>query len=342
MMKLTKPILNTILVTGAFCAICLLGSCSGPSRGPKSEGQDTSTHASTQTTQQPASKAEAVQREKNGSNLMNAYARNQVNSNLVPFRAGKNPNDKEAEVLYNSGTAKAKGGDYTAAVTDFTRSLELSPYGYTYLRRGYSLLMLKEYDKAIDDLDQAIPMLPTPELGYLTRGMCHFEQEKFDEAEKDFLEYLKKEKSNPLVFNYLAGIRFMKQDFKGAQEYYSTVISLDPDFADVYTNRGMMRHYQNDLKGAIEDYNEAIRKNPANATAYNNRGGAKMNLKDYNGALADFSEAIAKRTEYADAYDNRGRVKLKLGDHDGACADWHKALLLGMTKSQEMIAKYCR
>jgi tetratricopeptide (TPR) repeat protein len=328
-------------------ACLVFSSCSQGMKNGKTGSQDLSADTSAVSGLSAQKQGEATQNQdgKKGAaknTMLNSFTRNTVNSDLVPFRNSQNPKDKEAEALYNSGTVKSKDGDYAGAVSDFTRSISMSPYGNTYLRRGYAYLMLKEYDKGIEDMNLAMKLLPTPELAWFARGICYFEKENFDSAEEDIRKYLEKVKSNPLAYNYMAAIKFMKQDIQGALDNYDIVAKMNPDFKDIYTNRGMMRQYMNDMKGAVEDYNEAIKRDPGNATAFNNRGAAKMSQKDYEGALKDFNEAVSLKVGYADAYDNRGRAKLKLGNTPGACEDWQKAYSLGMEKSRELIEKYCK
>lgn len=261
----------------------------------------------------------------------------------VPFKNAENdPTIKEAEALYSSASEKAQKGDHQTAIEEYTKSLSLYKTAVCYMKRGYSYIMMKNYQASLEDLNAAIKINPTLDEAFFARGICRFEMQDFKGSEEDFNRYLKKDQKNPLAYNYMAGIRFMQKDTKGALEYYEKVANLDPDFPDIYTNRGMMRHYQNDLEGAIADYNEAIKRNPSNATAYNNRGAAKLNKHDYEGAKADFDLAIKLRPEYADAFDNRAKCLYNLGDQASACDDWQKAYSLGLQASMQMIEKYCK
>ena len=273
--------------------------------------------------------------------LLNTYS--PMSRAPVPFKdAGKDPKVKEAEVLYNSASKKAQEGDHAGAVEEYTKSMAIYKTAIALMKRGYSYIMLKNYQAALTDLNDAIKINPTLDQAYFARGICRFEMMDFKGSEEDMTRYIKKDQKNPLAYNYMAGIRFMQKDYKGAMENYDQVVKLDPAFPDIYTNRGMMRHYQNDLTGAVADYNEALKLNPSNSSAYNNRGAAKLNQQDYQGAFNDFDQAIKLKPDYADAYDNRGKCRYKLGDQAGACDDWRKAFSLGLIASNELIEKFCK
>ena len=116
---------------------------------------------------------------------------------------------------------------------------------------------------------------------------------------------------------------------------YDTAIQLQPDYAEVYNNRGNIKSGLGSHDAALDDYDEAIRPNPNFAEVYSNRGAAKFRLSKPAAALADLNEAIRLRPDFMHAYINRGVVKLGLNNIDEAEADFQKALELA--KQQENI-----
>ena len=77
---------------------------------------------------------------------------------------------------------------------------------------------------------------------------------------------------------------------------YDESISLKPDFAEAYNNRGIARAAKGDLDGALRDYAEAIRLKPDYANAYCNHGAARA----YKGNSASTKAAIADYQKYLD------------------------------------------
>ena len=210
------------------------------------------------------------------------------------------------------------------------------------MKRGYSSLLLQDYQSALLDMDEAIKLAPKLDKAYFARGVCYFEMQQFSNAEGDLRKFIETDKTNAIAYNYLAGIKFMQKNFKEALDNYDQVAKLDPSYPNVYTNRGMMRHNLGDLNGAIKDYDLAIKRDPLNSAAFNNKGAAELTLSNYTAALADLNNAIRIKEDYADAYDNRGKVKIKLGDQQGACEDWQKSYSLGLEASRELIMKFCK
>ena len=51
--------------------------------------------------------------------------------------------------------------------------------------------------------------------------------------------------------------KFNKQDYQGALADYTQAITLDPHYAEAYTNRGFARNAQGDKTRAIEDLRKA-------------------------------------------------------------------------------------
>src|ERR1700748_2404630 len=83
------------------------------------------------------------------------------------------------------------------------------------------------------------------------------------------------------------------KDYKMALKYYDSALVANPDYSDVYLERGLMKFYLNDLRGSIDDYNKFIARNPNSSTAFDNRGYSEYMLGDNdNAALSDFDRSI--------------------------------------------------
>ena len=77
-------------------------------------------------------------------------------------------------------------------------------------------------------------------------------------------------------------------------------ITLNPNDAKVYNNRGSARNKLGDIKGALEDYTQAIRLNPDYAPAYYNRGVLRSQSGKRRAGMKDFREADALAQKQGD------------------------------------------
>ena len=109
---------------------------------------------------------------------------------------------------------------------------------------------------------------------------------------------------------------------------YDTAIRLQPDYAEVYNNRGNIKNELGSRDAALADYNEAICLNPHFAEAYYNRGVQKVISEEFDAAIVDFTEAIRLKSDYTEAYAHRGVTKAELGNIDKARPDIQTALVL--------------
>jgi len=90
-----------------------------------------------------------------------------------------------------------------------------------------------------------------------------------------------------------------------------------------------------DKKAAINDYNKSLSINPNYAEAYVNRGNARYKIAgDKQGAIDDYNKAISLNSNLAKAYQNRGAIRYNLGDKQGAIDDLKQAAFLFQSQGQ--------
>ena len=117
------------------------------------------------------------------------------------------------------------------------------------------------------------------------------------------------------------------KNFDGAIDAYGKAISIDPQYASAYNNRGFVyTHHKGKYDLAIADFNKAIQLNPKFTEAYNNRGFALYNAGQHDLAIADFDRAIQLNPRYAQAHNNRGFAHYNKGRLDLALADYGKSI----------------
>lgn len=200
------------------------------------------------------------------------------------------------------GNKKHEDSDYSGAIEEFTKVIELSPNdGYGYKARGLSKLEKHDFRGAFEDFTSAIEFSPEDEDAYFYRGRW-----------------------KSMFFN-----KDLSHDYIGAISDLTKAIELDPDFAEAYLERGKVKRFLDNNDGAIVDLTRAILLDPKLNQAFHTRGVIKAQaFSDYQGAIADLNEAI-KLFPWYESYSARGFSKQSLMDYRGAIADYTNAIEKG-------------
>ena len=163
-----------------------------------------------------------------------------------------------------------------------------------YSDRGWAYLHLKEYDKAINDFNNALALKPEYAWAYGSRGLVYRSLNENQRAIADF----------------------------------DRAIELNPKYAWAYGSRGRAYHLLKNFQQAIDDFDHVIELDPRNTWAYEQRGRVFSKLKDYRQAIEDFDRALELDSNYVWAYFHRGITYRKLKDYQQAIADFDRALEL--------------
>ena len=161
-----------------------------------------------------------------------------------------------------------------------------------YGSRGVGYYSKGDYDRAIQDTDQAIRLNPNEPSFYYTSGLAYKKKGDFDRAIQDFNE----------------------------------AIRLNPNFERAYYDRGNAYIDKEEYDRAIQDFNDAIRLNPSNANNYNNRGVAHSRKSDYSRAIQDYNQAIHLNSDDTAAYLNRGDAYFAQSNLTAAIADFERTI----------------
>jgi tetratricopeptide (TPR) repeat protein len=118
---------------------------------------------------------------------------------------------------------------------------------------------------------------------------------------------------------------FETGDYSAAITAYSDALTLAPDTAETYNNRGLAYYRLSDTDRAVADFNHALALRPDYVNALTNRAIALFDKGDYEAVIADTSRAIALDPEADSAYMFRGNAYQRVGDWRGAFTNWARA-----------------
>ena len=131
-----------------------------------------------------------------------------------------------------------------------------------------------------------------------------------------------------IIWNMLGASRAQTGMLDEALEALNNSISLKPDYADAYYNKGYALYYLDKLDKAIEAYSKSISLKPDYAEAYSNMGVALKNQGKFDEAIEAIKKSIALKPNDAEAYSNLGVAFKDQGKLDEAIEAHKKSILL--------------
>jgi tetratricopeptide (TPR) repeat protein len=212
--------------------------------------------------------------------------------------------------------------------TAFINAGQLPPrvLASVFVNRATAYIAKHDYDRAIDDTEQAIKIDPTSASAFHNRGRAYSAKGEHGQALRDFNKAIELDPHDPMVFTN-RGVAFARERaFDRAIQDYDQALRLAPADAAALNNRGEAYLGKGQPERAIQDFNQAIHLDSRLAAAFYNRGVAHMRTHQNGRAIADFDEAIRLRPNYDLAVVYRAFAYRRSGERERAIADLRKVL----------------
>jgi len=212
---------------------------------------------------------------------------------------------------------------HQAVIDEANHILSKHKLAVAYIYRADAYQLLKDFDRAISDYDQAIRQKPDQAQYYNSRGFCYAEKGNLDRA---FFEYTRAIEVDP-GFSYgyknRADILRERGDIEKAKQEYHIA-------AKMFIKEALKYKKDGNLATAIQRYTSAINLNtPYSPSAHYNRGLTYEEMQDYPRAIQDYTKAILLNPGSSEAYLRRGFVYAQIiKDYERAESDWSKAVSL--------------
>ena len=209
----------------------------------------------------------------------------------------------------------------------FTR-MENPASGSDYLARGLSYGQRGDYDRALEDMQQAVRLEPSSAEAYYWRGLAYAFKHEYELAIRDFDRAAELRPGHALTHLNRGVAHFRQQAYDRALFDLDRAVELDPDYALGYYHRGLTRFFLSSYEQAIADLGAAIQRDPDDAEAYFWRGNTYLENGDYELAVRDYESTIQLAPDHAAAYDQRGAAHISLGQPGLAAQDLSRAIQL--------------
>jgi tetratricopeptide (TPR) repeat protein len=250
-----------------------------------------------------------VQAGKNGDNAEIQHWGEQLANGLKAYE------EKRYEVVVEMFTVLVESSD----IQSQSRSVALG-------RRGYIYRLMKRYEEALKDFDQAIELNPKYHWAIAHRGKTYRSMKRYEEALKDFnLAIELNPKLDWMIANRGSTYRQMER-YEEALKDFDCAIKLNPKYDWAIAQRGETYRLMERYEEALKDFDRAIELNPKPDWAIARRGETYLMLKRYEEALKDFDHAIELNPKPDWAIARRGETYLMLKRYNEALEDFNHAI----------------
>lgn len=189
------------------------------------------------------------------------------------------------------------------------------PRSIDYFARAIDLLMVRNPEAAISDLDKAIGLSEKFALAYFARAHAKYLAAQTRQAGS----------ATTIAPSAVAGAKGRLGDEERKQQ---ALLARSKDNA-LYSEM-------------LADFDSALKYSPRNVYAMFNKGNIYMTLNDNTAALSAYTAAIGLKPDFGEAYYNRGLVYLRLGNKQKGLADLSKAGELGILPSYNVLKRMSR
>ncbi len=269
------------------------------------------------------------------------------------------PQGQIATQYKEKGTKLAKEGNYTEAIENLNKAIQIEPnYAAAYNNRGIVKMQLKQYEEAIADFTQAIKINNQDPAYFINRGITREKINKIHEAINDYGSAIDLEPYNPEYYVKRGILYDRLKEYKKAVEDFNMAIKFDQNNADYYYFRGLSKLSSEEYFDGHKDLFKAAQmgsfksKNMIIDVFFNNisddeefalsvRSSMKLHLKDYEGAIEDLDKLIKISPKNGKYYLTRGVAKIRSEKRSEGCRDLKKALNLREYEAQEEFERYC-
>lgn len=196
--------------------------------------------------------------------------------------------------------------------------------------KGFYVLQMKNYDKAIDLYKNAIDKAPGFAPLYCVLGDIYLSTGYFEDAINEYKMAIWLDSFNVAAYRHLCRAYEEQGDYNQAIDVYNKLIAMAPNLPDLYSNLANIYYIKGEFDLAISNYQTAITLNPSNSwtsvIAQTLGFVYQENKADPDAAISAYQTAYVLTPDDIDIYVNLGSAFYDKEDYDNALAVYRQAL----------------
>jgi tetratricopeptide (TPR) repeat protein len=261
------------------------------------------------------------------------------------------PNDCFVELCL--GQAYAYLDKYQDAITAFNH-VETQCKGNKELHKMYyfrakSKIALNDFKGAGEDIETGIKLIPSTTPDYIygfydLRIEVYMHFGKYKEAKNDADAILKQMPNQLKAIIALGTMELKNNNYANAIDYFNKALSIEPELAVAYVERGDAENSLKDYEGAQKDFLKSLsmKDNPLRDRAYKGVIENFERVLDFEKAFSYVNQAIEEYPNDSDFYLTRGKLFVVAKNNNGACADFKMAKQLGNAEATRLYKNGCK
>ncbi len=146
---------------------------------------------------------------------------------------------------HNRGYALLQEKEYTLALLDFEKSLQINPGRFeSYNNRGMIFTEQGEFRKALNEFDKALAISPGFSAVFINRGNLYRAAGRLSEAIKEYDRILHRENPEPLMralaFAEKSYALYLQNDYPAAREHINQALAIFPDLYKAFKYQDLL------------------------------------------------------------------------------------------------------
>lgn len=211
------------------------------------------------------------------------------------------------------------------------------------LNTGYNHFRLKEYDKALLLIEEAMAIKPNKSEPYYYRAWVYVDMQRNEEALQDFKRAIQLNPSKAEYYNGRGIIKSRLGEHENALTDFHRTLEIEPKASYPLTNIAGTYYVKKDYQNSLNYYNLAIENYSIDDGCdcnvnclYLHRGRSLRHLGMYKEALADYEKSIEIDNRFCYGYFDIGWLNTILGDELKAKAAFQNSVDCGSLDSTSL------
>lgn len=194
-----------------------------------------------------------------------------------------------------------------------------------YFLKGIDFLDQEKFHEAETNFLKSLEFVPNRQSTLINLTIAQMKIGKFEDAKANCELALHSNPKDPSILNQLGLIHHKLRSYGEAVFFFRQSIELNRKYFDPYFNLANVLSELSRYEEALQYYEKTIEIEPRQVDAYNRRGNALKNLNRFEEASESYRKAIDLNPSFADAWTGLARLQFELGNFEEAEEHYRKA-----------------